>query len=287
MSIHYLCHFHLPSMPHAQVMIQSLRQFDQSPITCVCDPDCYHAFAESEFVERIGNIFPVPIHVVEAECRSELPFYLERPKKSPRDYAWCFQSCLPWWLMGRCNEDWIVYVDSDVMWYQPLVGIIDAIPAEQHVIATNHFYPPGKENASAGLRNNGFMAWRKSPLSISHALKWGQETLERWQPGHPREIPHEQRLLDEWPDQIGKAFGEFPPVVNRGPWSLLKIEGNPPRLETGELLQSFHHHETKLGGGRNSFTVKGQSWNYTNYPILPETMQSIHEPYARALAEFL
>jgi hypothetical protein len=291
-------------MPHAQAMIQSLRQFDDSPITCVCDPDCYHAFAESPFVERMGNIFPVPIHVVEAECRSELPFYLERPRKSPRDFAWAMQACLPWWIMERCNEDWLIYIDSDCYAFQSFQPIIDPLPDTAHVGICPHHFPPGKENESAGRYNNGIVIWRKSPLSIEHALRWGRETLERWQPGHPRSIPHEQKLLDEWSEQLGQACVELPRGCDVGPWQFWSKEGAGQVIACDGMvreslktdyggkgqdwnIQSYHFHEFRRGPGKNPVTIKGQQWNRSGYPLHPETIESVYLPYERQLAEFL
>lgn len=296
MTIHYFCHVHGPSLPHLQCMLSSIRRFDQeSPITVVLDDAVDHE--RTAVIDRKWNCSGVRMSRVAEQCGTLLPWDATSRSRqfSSRDRAWMMQSCLPWWIIMRsladkrtADVDWFVYTDSDTFHYRSIEPYLTALPETAHVAICRHWYPAGRENVSAGVYNNGILAFRNSGVSREHMLRWGRETIERWQPGHPRAVTHEQKLLDEWPEQLGSACVELPAEVNWGAWRCDEVSGSPPILKsTGKPLQSFHAHEFRKGSGRNPIEICGQQWNQSGYPLHPATAEAVYRPYAKILAEYI
>lgn len=294
MTTHYFTHTHAANIPLAKCMLSSVRRFHpDSPITAVLGDGAEKV--PHEFTEWTSSLFSMS--AVASLC-AEIGIDWDKAfaGRSPRERSWAMQACLPYFMLKNCEADWFVYLDSDVYFFNSLyLGFEESV----HVAICKHHYPKGQENVSAGVYNNGLLAFRNSDISREHMKRWATETIERWQPGHPREIPHEQKLLDEWPEQLGEALSEFSPNIDCGPWRLaeiacmhptahfpiLKVDGHP----NGAVpLQSWHMHELRLdANGNNPVTIKGRQCNRTNYTLHPETIESVYVPYETELAKYL
>lgn len=278
-NLHYITRCYSGSLAQCKCLIESILKFDtESPITVIVDHDS--VMQSARWFDDHGCQVHTPLGVGRL-CRDiDLPWGLKFANRSGRDKAWAMQSCLPAWAMALYPDDPLfVYVDPDCFFFQDLRPYVEQLPSSCEVAVCPHFFPTGFENNSAGRFNNGILNWKNTPTVREHMHRWGRETMERWQPGHPREIPHEQLLLNDWPAILGNKLAEFPPAVCWGPWRRDKVAA-------GEI-QSLHAHELWRGTGRNPITINGESWNRTNYPLSPETIETLYQPYEKALAAFL
>ena len=297
MTVAYLCYFHDKNLLQVQCLISSIRRFDsESRIIAIAEDDCIKdcMFASSPEC----NVSILRMSEAREECRA-LGLDWGRVDRSPRDKAWTFQACFPFWMMRELSDsDVLVYVDSDCFFFQDIRPYIRRLPPASHVGLCPHHYPPGRENKSAGIYNNGIMSWRNTDVSRKIAREWGLEAIAKWE-------PHEQILLDAWPERYGDAIAEFERGVDVGPWQMLEwsmgtgessIEGVPfhhgweggKHVRNQIDMQSHHFHEYRLDQtGKNPVTIKGRKCNRSGYPLHAETVKSVYEPYERLLETFL
>jgi len=307
MSTHYFTHVHGPALPHVKAMIESVRRFDaMAPITVVVDDAALAEFSDwvESSQETDGVVETHSMSDVESACKRDgLDFTIRKEELSPRDYAWMMQACLPYWLMGRIPENYLVYVDSDCYFFQSLQPVIDNMPHKAQVGVCPHRYPRGRENESAGNYNNGMLILLNSREMMEHTKRWGRETIDRWDPKHMFSITHEQKLLDEWPAQLGELLCELPPEVDCGPWRLADMSVHPiegyPMLPIGEYheiegqrlvpLQSWHFHEFRRSNGncKNPIVINGQQWNRSGYELSPATIEAVYKPYEAAMSRYI
>lgn len=285
--IEFISHVHPAAVPHFMCLRHSLEMHE---------PEHRHSIIawDGAFHMVVGLSGMLTVYSaadMEHDCRSMgIDWGSLRGTRSERDLAWTAQACMPYWLMQRCPDlkGPFVYLDNDTYFFQPLSPILNRLPETAHVGVCKHWFPPGKENVSAGVFNNGTIWWRNSDISREHFKRWALETIERWNPSHPRAVPHEQKLLDEWPEQLGDALAVLPRTVDAGPWRLVRVIESPEGPVIGtDLLQSWHFHETRAGTGRNPVTLKGQQWNCCNYEIDEFTRKSVYDPYIALLETFL
>ncbi len=264
MKLRYVSHFHGPRIPQFRVMWDSILQFDRdSKMTAVVDTlETAEACADMRGVEFVHW------EEMASDCCGVLPF-MKCQSRGPRLFSWTYQACLPWWVMRRSKEKNFVYVDSDCMFFSSLVPYIEAIPQSAFVGICPHFFPEGKENEGAGRFNNGICWWRKTPESIEHARKWGIWSIEVFD-------PHEQKVLETWPDELGDKCYQFPGAVNWGPW----------RRSEGRGVQSAHFHEMRMGSGPNETLINGEFWSRSGYDLEPEAVDNLYFKYEAELRKY-
>lgn len=301
----FISHVHPTAIPHLKCLRHSLCEHEPHHQHFVVTWGCRDEI--SEFYAKDSRVIIVSSGELEQECRLlGIDWGALRGTRSDRDLAWTAQACLPYWLMADFDIGQAIYLDNDLYFWQPLQPILDLFP-EAHVGVCKHHYPPGRENVSAGIYNNGLVWWRNTPLAREHAKRWALETIERWNPSHPRRVDHEQKLLDEWPEQLGEALAVLPPEVNWGAWrrSCVRNTTQGPMIAVVdsatcdfkepfadvefhlEPLQSAHMHEFRRTTRQNPIQLKGEHWGRSGYELHPETIEAVYKPYEQMMETFL
>jgi hypothetical protein len=245
-------------LPHAKALLSSLKTHEpQSTLTLLAmTPETTLEGAET-----------LDLQTVIAETMLADAELTDRPWS---EVCWLMETVLCQYMLAR--EESFCYVDADMHFRSPLQPILDNLPPKVSVALTPHHFPRGREAKAetAGRYNFGLALFRRTPKSVEVVDEWVRLAVDRckW-----NECGH-QRYLDNFGELLGDEFAELPKTVNCGPWSLPRITGSPQMLD-GERLVSYHFHECrKLPTGL---------YRMSGYPIHPETMVSIYEPYVREL----
>ncbi|MFT3780855.1 MAG: putative nucleotide-diphospho-sugar transferase [Nibricoccus sp.] len=175
--------------------------------------------------------------------------------RSKIEYYW---TCTPSWLLYvfRKQPDLttLVYLDSDIMFFNPPQPIFEAL-GDDSILIVPHDFHAGKED-NTGRFNVGVMAFRRDSNSFA-CLQWWRERCNEWC-YHRNEDGKcgDQGYLDQFPTLFKQvAISDFP-CINAGPWNIGKYElsanseGQP--TVAGVPLVCFHYHSLRFFGKRSA-----------------------------------
>lgn len=211
-------------------------------------------------------------------------------RMSRKEFAWFLEVALCNYWMQASQDEWLVYTDADMHWYQSLEPILANIPRDKCVAVTPHHFPENQKHReeSVGRYNFGVGAFRPScpeaRLLLNQWLDAAFLNCGEKSAGH-------QPYLNQW---IGlPQVHELPKSVNVGPWSLRRLwtDGDCCLGADGAYpTVSYHFHEFRPQHGltsRQPVMIGGVPWNLTNYPIHELTMGAVYQPYCAKVGEWI
>lgn len=193
---------------------------------------------------------------------SQLCEYLT-PEVRPVDYPGWPRTSLP-----ECT-----YLDADIFFRSDPAPVFRTI-GSRSIAITPHQFPDNSEKARLSLNgsfNVGFVHFKNSKTGKACISKWAAQVRERCS---ETVGCGDQCYLDSWESDFLGEVCVLGVGVNMGPWNLM---GYPVTERGGHVylgddrLVCYHAHEYK------------HNQRLTNYPLRPEDIALIYEPYAKAV----
>lgn len=142
------------------------------------------------------------------------------------NFIWCITPYFIWWVLQYFLDSTatqLMYIDSDILFYQHPQKIFDAVGYKDIGIHTHRFTPPRKWT-EVGWYNVGVMVFKNNKPAAFIANNW-----MRWCLAHPAANPYyqdygttgDQKYLEliekKWPESIC-VFDEGTGISHLAPW---------------------------------------------------------------------
>lgn len=163
------------------------------------------------------------------------------------------------------------YLDADLFFFSDPELAFDEL-ADRDVGVVPHRFPEhDRERLEPnGLFNVSWVSFRDTSRSLALLSRWREHVLERCDAS----TCGDQKYLDEWPLLLGQHLCIFQsPGIGLAPWhAYTKKITEGPRVD-GVPVVFFHFHEH----------WRGASTSRTGYPLTPELIRHIYQPYETEL----
>jgi hypothetical protein len=204
-----------------------------------------------------------------------------RPTRSMAEYCWSSKpAILRHSLQDRPDLDWVIYLDSDMMFFGNANRALDR---DMDYLVTPHRFSPEFEayRASVGSYNAGYVAFRNSAVG-REALGWWMMRCLEWCGSVPASDKYaDQKYLDDLPGLFGSAVPEIK-GLNAAPWNIdnYTVATRDGQVEVdGEALLLFHFQGFRIHGRSLHDMYSG------NRRLKGEVVKHIYHPYVRRLAK--
>jgi hypothetical protein len=225
----------------------------------------------------------LPHAVVVRHTEFETPALKEvRPSRKLNEYCWtCKPAALQYALAAWPELEWAVYLDGDMMAF----GDPDLALAEPnaHVLLTPHRFTPAfaQWEASAGVHNGGYAAFRNSPEGRA-ALDWWMASCLELCPAVPtRGVYADQTYLDHMPARFAGVVASRHKGLNAAPWNIdayQVAERNGQVWCDDEPLLIYHFQGMRLYG------LRLYDMYAAPHRIPSDVVRHIYRPHLRALS---
>jgi hypothetical protein len=205
-----------------------------------------------------------------------------RSSRSMAEYCWTSKpAILLHAVKQRPALDWVVYLDSDMMFFGNANNAVQS-PKVTDFLITPHRFSPDFESyrKSVGDYNAGYAAFRNSPRG-RQALDWWEARCLEWCGA----VPVEGKYADQkYLDQLPVLFESEIPVIkglNAAPWNInsYRCTVNQKKvLVDGDPLLIFHFQGLRIHGRHLYDLYSG------NMKLSREVAEYIYHPYVRRLA---
>jgi hypothetical protein len=208
-----------------------------------------------------------------------------RPSRSRGEFCW---TCKPFALLHLARvlpqADWLVYVDTDMMFFDDPDLALPG-PKAHYLLAPHRFHPAFAEYAvTAGTHNAGYVAMRNTSEGRSAIEWWGERCLESCSVVMTETTYADQRYLDRMPALFPFGESSAHAGLDAAPWNIERYdvtggaaENAGVRLDDAPLLL-YHFQSLRI---LNGWLVD----LYAGNRRLPETVRRlIYGPYLRRLA---
>jgi hypothetical protein len=280
---HYCTYFDRHFLVQGMAMAASLRQHDPDSLLWVLCLDTYTtAFLREIEDERINIIDLGTIELADPELLEA------KSSRNSIEYYFTLSPCWPRYLLREYPEiDRITYVDADMFFFASPTPIFSEM-REASVLITEHRYPSHLCHLMrCGRFNVGLLSFRNNAIGHACLDTWRENCLA-WCHDRVEDGKYaDQKYLDEWPLQLGKALHIVRRRgVNLAPWNWSHYQYS---FEGGRIwvhcdpLEVFHFARFRPTLGNRCFQ-SGQ----LEYGVMPWRLrQNIYGTYWRALNQSL
>jgi hypothetical protein len=164
-----------------------------------------------------------------------------RPLRSQGEYCWTCKPIALLYVMARVPEaDWIVYVDTDMMFFSDPDA---ALPGQTaHYLLTPHRFHrafAGFER-SAGKHNAGYVAARHSSIGQQAIVWWKDQCLASCSSTPTESTYADQKYLDQFAEIFPLGESSSHKGLNAAPWNIenyrISVEESLVRVDDVPLL---------------------------------------------------
>lgn len=247
-----------------------------------------HLLALDEGCVQLKTYFPeMSVHAMQV-------FLSTKPKAErqlkKRNLAEQIFSIGPTFLFDKRNVvdegGWLVYVDSDLYFFEPLQSYLDSLPPCNIVIAPHRHHLWNKSRlAKYGKYNVGLVAFRNNEEGLRALRFWAESCIE-WCYDRPEDGKYaDQKYLEQFTSVSSGVFVDNSLGANLAPWnSFLKWISSSKSgkiFVQGDKLIYFHAQGLKQRNGR---WILGHL-NYLSFAG-PRLKKLVYRPYLEKLEEW-
>jgi hypothetical protein len=122
-----------------------------------------------------------------------------KPTRTRGEYCWTCTSSTIHYVISKLGKSNCIYIDADMFFYQNPKVLIDEMPADKHVLITEHRYTPQYDKSKqSGKYCVQFMYFDNTPQSLEVLTWWRERCLEWCYNRHEDGKFGDQKYLDDW-----------------------------------------------------------------------------------------
>ena len=241
----------------------------------------------------LPNLTVIQLHEFEDEALLAI-----KPTRTRGEYCWTSTSSTILYCIEKFQLPQCIYIDADMFFYADPQILIDEMPADKHVLITEHRYTPQYDKVKlSGKYCVQFMYFDNSEASLEVLKWWRARCLEWCFNRHEDGKFGDQKYLDDWTERFPCVHelrhlggGLAPWNIQRYDYQVVKdkflliLKNNKNLNENytyteGEEVEPifFHFHGVKL------YENGGAVYAPKMYILNKNTRQILYEPYLQKL----
>lgn len=148
-----------------------------------------------------------------------------KSSRSRGEYCWTCTSSTIYYVLNKLGLPNCTYIDADMFFYQNPKVLIDEMPADKHVIITEHRYTPQYDKSKlSGKYCVQFMYFDNTPESLDVLTWWRDRCLEWCYNRHEDGKFGDQKYLDDWTTRF-KCVHELKHLGGGlAPWNIQRFD---------------------------------------------------------------
>jgi hypothetical protein len=191
----YCMYFDHNYLSRAVVDIETLRQFDATPIYVLA---LSNLCSEILHVLDLPNVNIIPLATLE---RAYPELSAIKPTRKLIEYYFTLTPFLPHYLFAKTTADRVSYMDGDLYFFASPKRVLDSLNEASVAITPHRFSLPYRNHIVYGRFNVGWITFRRCEEGLAcldaykaDCLAWCYDRLEDGRFG-------DQKYLDAWPDR--------------------------------------------------------------------------------------
>ena len=214
----------------------------------------------------------------------------QKNNKKSYEYFWTYTPIVLEQIMGKVNEnDLVVYLDTDMMFFNSPQVIFDEIEDKDVLIQPNNFSVKERwQFDPIGYYCTSFNVFRNNDNSRKIVKEWKEQCLNWCGADFKTGQFGDQKYMDYWRDQYEKVREVTVVGANVAPWNIHKFDVS---TRDGNLyinnnpLVYYHFHAFKMNFDDLSYMIEGDRDNH--YEIRQDAIDNIYAPYIERYKEEL
>lgn len=216
----------------------------------------------------------------------DLQFEAAQSNRSHEEFCWTCASILSDFMVRRSEPGSIViYVDADLFFYSDPAVLLAEMGGDKNIMIHPHRYSADKAiyEASSGIFNVGFVAFRASEEAKTCTARWRRQVLDLCVKDPDRGLCGDQGYLNEWPS----LYPGLCVMQNIGggvaPWNVgaYRVSGSDLPTVDGYPIVFYHFHQLRVINS-SLFRFAG-AVPATGYDFADSVWESIYRKYVDAL----
>ena len=212
----------------------------------------------------------------------------KRSKTKRYEYYWACKPFITRKLLLEQPASFITFCDCDLFFFQSPEIIFSELEGADLLIQSNNFsFQYERDYLTIGYYCSSFQSFRKNENSLQILDTWHRQTMERCSSNVGSGAFGDQQYMDEWRIRYQRVREVVNPGANVAPWNVQKFDltrqDGQIMLNGRFLLIYYHYHAFRMDLRNYQYIITGDRDNA--YPIAPEVVELIYEPYIAVLRE--